>query len=61
MTQIINALVWFIVGMVSMARIYCVQLGITEGPMFIGWDTFGITIGAVVGMRLLAYVDPSFD
>ena len=56
----IHAMVWMLVGMVVMARIYCYNLGITSGPMFIDWMTVGITGGALVMFELLLIYDPSF-
>ena len=56
----IHAMVWMLVGMVVMARIYCYNLGITSGPMFIDWMTVWITGGALVMFELLLAFDPSF-
>ena len=59
-TRSINALTWMIVGMLFMSRFYCHNLGITSGPMYIGWDTVAFVLGAVATLRLLMWVDPSF-
>ena len=56
----IHAMVWMLVGMVVMAHIYCYNLGITSGPMFIDWMTLWVTGGALVMFELLLFFDPSF-
>ena len=57
---VINALTWLIVGMVFMSRLYCNNLGITSGPMYIGWDTVWFVLGGLAGIHLLMWFDPSF-
>ena len=59
-TRTIGALTWMIVGMVMMSMLYCNKLGITSGPMYIGWDTALVVLGALAGMRLLMVIDPAF-
>jgi hypothetical protein len=57
---IVNALVMFITGMVFMSRIYCINLNITSGPMYIGWDTVAVTLGGLLMIKILMWFDPSF-
>ena len=59
-TRAISALTWLLVGMVMMSRLYCNNLGITSGPMYIGWDTVAVVLGALAGIRLLMWIDPAF-
>ena len=47
-------------GMVFMSMFYCQHLGITSGTMYIGWDTAAFTLGGVMAMRMLMWIDPSF-
>ena len=56
----VNALSMFILGMALMGRMYCINLGITSGPMYIGWDTVAVVLGALAGIRLLMLIDPAF-
>ena len=56
----VNALSMFIVGMAFMSRFYCIQLGITSGPMYVGWDTILFVVGGVGALNLLVWLDPSF-
>ena len=56
----IHAMVWMLVGMVVMARIYCYNLGITSGPHYIGWDTTAIVGCALLMFKLILVFDPSF-
>jgi hypothetical protein len=58
--RVIDALMWFVIGMTLMARFYCAKYNITSGADYIGWDTALIVIGGVVGMRLVVMLDPSF-
>jgi|MGYP003325987944 hypothetical protein len=58
--NVINTLTGMIIGMLFMSMFYCQQLGITSGPMYIGWDTAAFTLGGVIAMRLLVWLDPSF-
>ena len=57
---VINALTWMIFGMTFSSLLYCNKLGITSGPMYIGWDTALFVFGGVGGMHLLMWLDPSF-
>ena len=57
---VINAITWFLVGMTVMSRIYCINLGITSGPMFIGWDTLAVVLGGLAGLHTIMWFDPSF-
>ena len=58
--NVINALTWFMLGMLFMARFYCHNLGITSGTMYIGWDTVVFTLGGLGAIHLLMWFDPSF-
>jgi len=57
---VINAITWFLVGMTVMSRIYCINLGITSGPMFIGWSTVAVVLGSMAGLHIIMWFDPSF-
>ena len=57
---VINALTWLMVGMTFMARMYCINLGITSGPQYIGWDTVAVVLGGLAGIHLLMWIDPAF-
>jgi len=57
---VINALTWLIVGMTFMARMYCINLGITSGPMYIGWDTVTIVVCGLLALKAILWFDPSF-
>lgn len=57
---VINAITWLIAGMALMSRMYCINLGITSGPMYIGWDTVAVVFGGLAGMHLLMLIDPAF-
>jgi hypothetical protein len=57
--SVIDALLWFIVGMVFTARLYCAKYNIT-GADYIGWDTVAVVVGGIAGIRLLMWFDPSF-
>ena len=57
---IIHAMIWMLVGMVFMARMYCVALNITSGSMFIGWDTIVFTLGGLLAVQVMLWLDPSF-
>ena len=41
-------------------RVACQHLGITSGMTYIGWDTAAFTLGGVMAMRMLMWIDPSF-
>jgi hypothetical protein len=58
--RVIDALVWFIIGMAFMARMYCIKYNITSGGDYIGWDTFAIVCFGVIAARLMVSFDPSF-
>lgn len=57
---IVQAVSMVLFGMVIMARVYCEQLGITSGSMFVGWDTVAFTLGGVGALNILVLFDPSF-
>ena len=57
---IVNALSMFIFGMALMGRMYCINLGITSGPMYIGWDTVAVVLGGLAGIHAIMWFDPSF-
>ena len=57
---VIHAMIWMLVGMVFMARMYCVALNITSGAMFIGWDTIVFTLGGLLMVKVLMWIDPVF-
>jgi hypothetical protein len=59
--RVIDALMWFSIGMTLMARFYCAKYNITSGADYIGWDTALIVIGGVIGMRLVVMIDPTFN
>jgi hypothetical protein len=59
-TRVVDALMWFIIGMTFMARLYCSKYNITSGVDYIGWDTVAIVLGGLVAMRLVVAFDPSF-
>jgi hypothetical protein len=58
--SVINAVTWLLVGMTLMSRMYCINLGITSGPMFIGWSTVAVVLGGMAGIHLVMWLDPSF-
>jgi hypothetical protein len=58
--RVIDALTWFIIGMVFMSRMYCINLGITSGVNYIGWDTVVFTVGGLLMVQILLWIDPSF-
>ena len=57
---VIHAIIWMLVGMVFMARMYCNALNITSGAMFIGWDTIVFTLGGLLMVKVLMWIDPVF-
>jgi hypothetical protein len=59
-TRVIDALMWFIIGMTVMARLYCIKYNITSGVDYIGWDTVAIVLGGLIATRLVVAFDPSF-
>lgn len=58
--SVINAVTWLLVGMTFMSRMYCINLGITSGPMYIGWDTVAVVLGGLAGIHAIMWFDPSF-
>ena len=56
----VNALSMFIVGASLMCRWYCVELGITSGPMFIDWTSVIVTTLGLVAIQIIVRFDPSF-
>ena len=56
----VNALSMFIVGASLMGRWYCVELGITSGPMFIDWTSVIVTTLGLVAIQAIVHFDPSF-
>lgn len=56
----VNALSMFIVGASLMGRWYCVELGITSGPMFIDWTSVIVTTLGLVAIQIIVRFDPSF-
>jgi len=57
----INAMTWLLIGMVLMSRMYCINLGITSGAMYIGWDTVAVVIGGLFALQAIIKFDPSFN
>ena len=58
--RVIDALVWLVIGMAIMARLYCIKYNITSGADYISWSTALIVIGGVLGMRWVVSLDPTF-
>jgi len=58
--RVIDALTWFIIGMVFMSRMYCINLGITSGNNYIGWDTVVFVVGGLLMVQILLWIDPAF-
>jgi len=58
--RVIDALVWFIIGMTLMARLYCTKYNITDGADYISWSMALLIIGGVLCMRWVVALDPSF-
>lgn len=56
----VNALSMFIVGASLMGRWYCIELGITSGPMFIDWMSVIVTTLGLVAIQIIVRFDPSF-
>ncbi len=56
----VNAMSMFITGMVVMSRMYCINLGIESGPMYIGWDTVAVVLFGLVAIHVIVWFDPSF-
>ena len=56
----VNALSMFIVGASLMGRWYCVELGITSGPMFIDWTSVIVTTLGLIAIQIIVHFDPSF-
>jgi uncharacterized membrane protein len=58
--RVIDALVWLIIGMTAMARLYCIKYNITDGADYISWGMSALIVGGVVAMRWVVALDPSF-
>jgi len=58
--RVIDALVWLIIGMTTMARLYCTKYDITSGPDYISWGTAATVIIGIAVMRWVVSLDPSF-
>jgi len=58
--RVVDALTWFIVGMTFMSRMYCINLGITSGVNYIGWDTVAFVVGGLLAIHAMLWFDPSF-
>jgi hypothetical protein len=56
----IQAMTWMLFGMLLMAHLYCYDLGITSGPMYVGWDTTAIVGVCLLMFQVLLCFDPSF-
>ena len=56
----VNTLSSFIVGAAFMGRWYCIELGITSGPMFIDWFSVGVMSAGLVAIQIIVRFDPSF-
>ena len=56
----VNALSMFIFGAAIMGRWYCIELGITSGPMFIDWFSVGVVTAGLIGLHIIIWFDPSF-
>ena len=56
----VNALSMFIFGAAIMGRWYCIELGITSGPMFIDWFSVGVVTFGLIGLHIIIWFDPSF-
>ena len=56
----IQAMTWMLFGMLLMAHLYCHDLGITSGPMYVGWDTTAIVGVCLLMFQVLLRFDPSF-
>ena len=56
----VNALSMFIFGAAIMGRWYCIELGITSGPMFIDWVSVGVVTAGLIGLHIIIWFDPSF-
>jgi hypothetical protein len=55
-----NALTWLIIGMTFMARMYCINLGITSGPQYISWSAVAVVLGGLLAIHTVMWLDPSF-
>jgi len=58
--RVVDALTWFIIGMVFMSRMYCIKLGITSGHDYIGWDTVLFVVGGLLMVQSMLWIDPAF-
>jgi hypothetical protein len=39
---------------------YCINLGITSGNNYIGWDVVVFTVGGLLMVQIMLWFDPSF-
>ena len=58
-TRVIDALVWLIIGMTIMARLYCIKYDIISGADYISGGMSAVVIGGVLCMRWVVSLDPS--
>ena len=58
-TRVIDALVWLIIGMTIMARLYCIKYDIISGADYISWGMSAVVVGGVLCMRWVVSLDPS--
>lgn len=58
-TRVVDALVWLIIGMTIMARLYCTKYNITDGADYISWSMALLIIGGVLCMRWVVSLDSS--
>jgi hypothetical protein len=56
----VNALSMFIIGAAFMGRWYCIELGITSGPMFIDWMSVVVCSLGLAAIQVIVWFDPSF-
>jgi hypothetical protein len=56
----VNALSMFIFGAALMGRMYCIELGITSGPMFIDWTSVAVVSFGLMAIHVIVWFDPSF-
>ena len=56
----VNALSMFIFGMALMGRMYCINLGITSGPMYIDWTSVMVITFGLMAIHVIVWFDPSF-
>ena len=56
----VNTLSSFIFGAALMGRMYCIELGITSGPMFIDWTSVAVVTFGLMAIHVIVWFDPSF-